>query len=106
MKGFFLLVTEALGCQVGLENLLPPRQLWLVLIGLSLLSLAETYWFSKCTQYELDIRRVFWIWKKITSMTDAICDIHGYTTHLNLTQNQIQVFPPYSFTNLSALVVL
>lgn len=76
------------------------------MIGLSLLSLVETYGFSKCTQYELDIHHVFCIWKKITNLTDAICDIPGYITHLNLTQNQIQVLPSYCFTNLSALVDL
>nr|KAF6436555.1 hypothetical protein HJG63_019287 [Rousettus aegyptiacus] len=88
-----------------LDNL-PPQQLWFILIGLSLLSLVETYGFSKCTQYELDIHHVFCIRKKITNLTDAICDIPGYTTHLNLTQNQIQVLPSYCFTNLSALVDL
>ena len=49
---------------------------------------------------------MFFIWKKITNLTDAIHDIPGYTTHLNFTQNQIQVLPPYCFTNLSALVDL
>ena len=49
---------------------------------------------------------MFFIWKKITNLTDAIHDIPGYTTHLKLTQNQIQVLPPYCFTNLSALVDL
>lgn len=88
-----------------LDNL-PPQQLWFILIGLSLLSLVETYGFGKCTQYELDIHHVFCTWKKITNLTDAICDIPGYTTHLNLTQNQIQVLPSYCFTNLSALVDL
>ncbi|ELW65894.1 toll-like receptor 13 [Tupaia chinensis] len=80
--------------------------LWLLIIGFSLLSLVDTYGFSKCTQYELDIHHVFCIRKKITNLTDAISDIPGYTTHLNLTQNQIQVIPPYSFTNLTALVDL
>uniref|UniRef100_A0A2K6FIL8 TIR domain-containing protein n=1 Tax=Propithecus coquereli TaxID=379532 RepID=A0A2K6FIL8_PROCO len=80
--------------------------LWLILIGLSLLSLAETYGFRKCTQYELDIHHVFCIRKKITNLTDAIIDIPGYTTHLNLTQNQIQVLPAHSFTSLYALVDL
>ncbi|KAK2505777.1 hypothetical protein MC885_018349 [Smutsia gigantea] len=91
---------------MGYENLLPPQQLWLILIGISLLSLAEPYGFSKCTQYELDIHHVFCIRKKITNLTDAISDIPGYTTHLNLTQNQIQILPPYCFINLSALVDL
>ncbi|XP_074180286.1 toll-like receptor 13 [Rhinolophus sinicus] len=91
---------------MSLEKLLPPQQLRLIVIVLSLLSLAETYGFSKCTQYELDIHHVFCIRKKITNLTDAICDIPGYTTHLNLTQNQIQILPPYCFTNLSALVDL
>lgn len=91
---------------MGLENPLPPQQLCLLFIGLSLLSLAETYGFSKCTQYELDIRHVFCIRKKIANLTEAISDIPGYTTHLNLTQNQIQALPPYGFTNLSALVDL
>lgn len=49
---------------------------------------------------------MFFIWKKINNLTDAIHDIPGYTTHLKLTQNQIQVLPPYCFTNLSALVDL
>lgn len=92
--------------KMGLENLLPPQQIWIILIGFSLLSLAETYGFSKCAQYELDIHHVFCIRKKITNLTDAICDIPGYTTHLNLTQNQIEVLPPHCFTNLSALVDL
>ncbi|KAB1253499.1 Toll-like receptor 13 [Camelus dromedarius] len=91
---------------MGLENLLPPQQFWLIFSGLSLLSLAETYGFSKCIQYELDIHHMFCIWKKINNLTDAIRDIPGYTTHLNLTQIQIQVLPPYGFTNLSALVDL
>ncbi|XP_002720271.3 toll-like receptor 13 [Oryctolagus cuniculus] len=91
---------------MGVESALPPQQLWPVLIGLSLLSLAEPYGFSKCTQYALDIHHVLCIRKKITNLTDAISDIPGYTTHLNLTQNQIQVLPPHSFTNLSALVDL
>ncbi|XP_045039741.2 toll-like receptor 13 [Desmodus rotundus] len=92
--------------KMGLESPLPPQQLCLVFIGFSLLSLAETYGFSKCTQYELDIHHVFCIRKKITNLTEAIADIPGYTTHLNLTQNQIQTLPPYAFTNLSALVDL
>ncbi|KAM9577825.1 LOW QUALITY PROTEIN: toll-like receptor 13 [Trichechus inunguis] len=86
-------------------HLLPP-QLWIILIGLSLPYLAETYGFNKCTQYEFDFHHVFCIRKKITNLTDAISDIPGYTTHLNLTQNQIQILPPYAFTNLSALVDL
>ncbi|XP_049986436.1 toll-like receptor 13 [Alexandromys fortis] len=81
-------------------------QLLVMLIGLSLLSLVETYGFNKCTQYEFDIRHVFCIRKKITNLTDAISDIPRYTTHLNLTENYIQVLPPQSFTNLSALVDL
>ncbi|KAL1766035.1 toll-like receptor 13 [Sigmodon hispidus] len=84
----------------------PSLQLLLTLIGLSLLSLVETYGFSKCTQYEFDIRHVFCIRKKITNLTDAIIDIPRYTTHLNLTENHIQVLPPHSFTNLPALVDL
>lgn len=81
-------------------------QLLVMLIGLSLLSLVETYGFNKCTQYEFDIRHVFCIRKKITNLTDAISDIPRYTTHLNLTHNYIQVLPPQSFTNLPALVDL
>ncbi|XP_054422588.1 toll-like receptor 13 [Pteronotus mesoamericanus] len=91
---------------MGFENFQPSQQLWLVLMGLSLLSLAETYGFSKCAQYELDIHHVFCIRKKITNLAEAISDIPGYTTHLNLTQNEIQVLPAYGFTNLSALVDL
>ncbi|KAM7045205.1 toll-like receptor 13 [Molossus nigricans] len=92
--------------KMGLGNLLPPQWLWLILIAFSLLSLADTYGFSKCTQYELDIHHVFCIRKDITNLTDAIYDLPGYTTHLNLTQNKIEVLPPYSFTTLSALVDL
>ena len=104
---FFLMVTlKSRADKMGLESPLPPQQLCLVFIGFSLLSLAETYGFSKCTQYELDIHHVFCIRKKITNLTEAIADIPGYTTHLNLTQNQIQTLPPYAFTNLSALVDL
>nr|XP_027778772.1 toll-like receptor 13 [Marmota flaviventris]XP_027778774.1 toll-like receptor 13 [Marmota flaviventris] len=88
------------------ESLLPSQQLRLIFIGLCLLSLVETYGFRKCTQYELNIRHVFCIRKEITNLTDAIGDIPRYTTHLNLTQNQIQVLPPHSFANLSALVDL
>ncbi|KAM5290363.1 toll-like receptor 13 [Glossophaga mutica] len=91
---------------MGLGNPLPPQQLCLIVIGFSLLSLAETYGFSKCTQYELDIHHIFCIRKKITNLTEAISDIPRYTTHLNLTQNQIQTLPAYGFTNLSALVDL
>lgn len=87
-------------------SLVPPLQLLLLLVGLSLLSLAETYGFNKCTQYEFDIHHVFCIRKKITNLTEAISDIPTYTTHLNLTNNHIQVLPPWSFTNLSALVDL
>ncbi|XP_049727415.1 toll-like receptor 13 [Elephas maximus indicus] len=85
---------------------LQPQLLWTILIGLSLPYLAETYGFSKCMQYEFDIHHVFCIQKKITNLINAISDIPGYTTHLNLTQNQIHILPPYTFTNLSALVDL
>lgn len=88
------------------SSVVPSLQLLLMLIGLSLLSLAETYGFNKCTQYEFDIHHVFCIRKKITNLTEAISDIPRYTTHLNLTNNYIQVLPPWSFTNLSALVDL
>ncbi|XP_051034609.1 toll-like receptor 13 [Phodopus roborovskii] len=84
----------------------PSLQLLFTLIGLSLLSLVETYGFNKCTQYEFDIRHVFCIRKKISNLTDAISDLPRYTTHLNLTENYIQVLPPQSFTNLPSLVDL
>ncbi|XP_050997993.1 toll-like receptor 13 [Acomys russatus] len=85
---------------------MPSLQLLPMLVGFSLLSLAETYGFNKCTQYEFDIHHVFCIRKKIINLTDAISDVPAYTTHLNLTNNHIQVLPPWSFTNLSALVDL
>lgn len=91
---------------MGSENLLPAQRLWLVLAGLSLLPLMEPYGFRKCTQYAFDIHHVFCIRKKITNLTDAISDIPGYTTHLNLTHNSVQVLPPHSFANLPALVDL
>uniref|UniRef100_A0A8C6QY07 TIR domain-containing protein n=1 Tax=Nannospalax galili TaxID=1026970 RepID=A0A8C6QY07_NANGA len=104
---FFPVVTWMPGAvKMSRNSLLLSPQLMLIVVGLSLLPLAETYGFSKCTQYEFDIHHVFCIWKKITNLTDAIGDIPRYTTHLNLTQNQIQVLPPYSFTKLSALVDL
>ncbi|XP_036030689.1 toll-like receptor 13 [Onychomys torridus] len=87
-------------------SFVPSLQLLLLFIGLSLLSLVETYGFNKCTQYEFDIHHVFCIRKKITNLTDAISDIPRYTTHLNLTENYIQILPAQSFTNVPALVDL
>nr|XP_004667019.3 toll-like receptor 13 [Jaculus jaculus] len=106
-KDFFPIVTLMPGvARMSRDSLLPFLQLWLILVGFSLLSLAEAYGFSKCTQYEFDIHHMLCIRKKITNLTDAISDIPGYTTHLNLTHNAIQVLPAYSFTKLSALVDL
>lgn len=87
-------------------NLVPALQPLLLFIGLSLLSLVDTYGFNKCTQYEFDIHHVFCIRKKITNLTDAISDIPGYTTHLNLTENYIEILPARSFTNVPALLDL
>ncbi|KAM4818090.1 toll-like receptor 13 [Thomomys bottae] len=88
------------------KSLVPSPKLWLAFIGFSLLPLAEAYGFRKCTQYEFDFHHVFCIGKNITNLTDAISDIPASTTHLNLTQNHIQLLPPHSFTNVSALVDL
>lgn len=49
---------------------------------------------------------MFCIRKKIANLTDAVSDIPGHATHLNLTLNQIQILPPHSFANLFALVDL
>lgn len=103
----FLVVTwMPMAVKMSGGNLVPSLQPLFMLVGLSLLCLAETYGFTKCTQYEFDIHHVFCIRKKITNLTEAISDIPSYTTHLNLTQNYIQVLPPWSFANLSALVDL
>lgn len=83
----FLIVTLRPGAsKMGLEDLLPSQQLWFVLIGCSLRSLAETYVLSRCTQDESDLPHDVCIWKEITTRTDAVCDIPGHVAQLSLTE--------------------
>lgn len=72
--------------KMGSENLLPSQQLWFVLIGCSLRSLAETCVLSRCTQDESDLPHDVCIWKEITTRTDAVCDIPGHAAQLGLTE--------------------